>query len=281
MYAVLISAAPANLFLVLAVALALTFFSIFAIASLAENESEHRCRMASVDEHFEIGGLLLEALAVNADIKKRIAANPNSTFLRRQQTEIQATVAHLTDAYMESMERFRNAPPALGHRRLTRFLKQGRQGYEARGEDSHFARELTMAEDKTKPTVLVVDDEPRILDSIKTLLDEDFEVKSETDGARALGLLDNGPVAVIVADQRMPGLSGDEFLAKAREISDATRILLTGYVDIDALIRAVNDGGIHKYMSKPWEPVQLKDTVFQGAERFWHLQQQRHMAASL
>jgi signal transduction histidine kinase/response regulator RpfG family c-di-GMP phosphodiesterase len=132
-----------------------------------------------------------------------------------------------------------------------------------------------MAENETKPTVLVVDDEPRILDSIKALLEEDFAVESETDGARALRFLDDGPVAVILADQRMPGLSGDEFLAKAREISDATRILLTGYADIDALIRAVNDGGIHTYVSKPWEPLQLKDTVFQAAERFRHLQQQQ------
>jgi signal transduction histidine kinase/response regulator RpfG family c-di-GMP phosphodiesterase len=132
-----------------------------------------------------------------------------------------------------------------------------------------------MAENESKPTVLVVDDEPRILDSIRALLEEDFEVESETDGARALGVLDDGPVAVILADQRMPGLPGDEFLAKAREISDATRILLTGYADIDALIRAVNDGGIHTYVPKPWEPLQLKNTVFRAAERFRHLQQQR------
>jgi CheY-like chemotaxis protein len=132
-----------------------------------------------------------------------------------------------------------------------------------------------MAENEAKPTVLVVDDEPRILDSIKALLEEDFEVASETDGSRALGVLDDGPVAVILADQRMPGLSGDEFLAKARETSDATRILLTGYADMDALIRAVNDGGIHTYVSKPWEPLQLKNTVFRAAECFRHLQQQR------
>jgi response regulator RpfG family c-di-GMP phosphodiesterase len=132
-----------------------------------------------------------------------------------------------------------------------------------------------MAANETKPTVLVVDDEPRILESIRALLEEDFKVESETDGARALGVLDEDSVAVILADQRMPGLSGDEFLAKARETSDATRILLTGYADMDALIRAVNDGGIHTYVSKPWEPLQLKNTVSRAAECFRQLHQQR------
>src|SRR5579862_3509576 len=141
-----------------------------------------------------------------------------------------------------------------------------------RREDSSFSKRLTMAEKETKPTVLVVDDEPRILESIQALLEDDFKVESETDGARALGVLDDDSIAVILADQRMPGLSGDEFLAKARESSDATRILLTGYADMDALIRAVNDGGIHTYMSKPWEPRELKNTVLRAAECFRHLQ---------
>ena len=64
----------------------------------------------------------------------------------------------------------------------------------------------------------------------------------------------------------MPGLTGDQFLARARDLSDATRILVTGYTDIDALIRAVNDGQIHAYVSKPWEPAQLRVTVFKAAD---------------
>jgi CheY-like chemotaxis protein len=167
-----------------------------------------------------------------------------------------------------------------GYSGVNQFLAQGRGGYGVRGEDSHFARRLTLAENDTKPVVLVVDDEPRILDSIKELLADDFAVEPETDGARALEFLDSGPVAVILADQRMPGLSGDEFLAKARDLSDATRILLTGYADMDALIRAVNDGEIYKYVAKPWEPLQLKNTVFQAAERFRHLRHQGQVTAA-
>ena len=122
-----------------------------------------------------------------------------------------------------------------------------------------------MTEQTYKPTVLVVDDEPQILESIHALLEDDFEVVVSTDAMEAVELLKNAQIAVILADQRMPNLTGGEFLAKAREMCDATRILITGYVDIDALIRAVNDGQIHSYVPKPWEPANLKVTVLKAA----------------
>jgi len=122
-----------------------------------------------------------------------------------------------------------------------------------------------MTEQPYKPRVLVVDDEPQILESIHALLEDDFDVVVSTDAMEAVEILKNAQVAVILADQRMPNLSGGEFLARAREICDATRILITGYVDIDALIRAVNDGQIHSYVPKPWEPANLKITVLKAA----------------
>ena len=125
-----------------------------------------------------------------------------------------------------------------------------------------------MTEQTYKPTVLVVDDEPQILESIHALLEDDFEVVVSSDAMEAVELLKNvknAQIAVILADQRMPNLTGGEFLAKARELCDATRILITGYVDIDALIRAVNDGQIHSYVPKPWEPANLKVTVLKAA----------------
>ena len=122
-----------------------------------------------------------------------------------------------------------------------------------------------MTEQTYKPTVLVVDDEPQILESIHALLEDDFDVVVSTDAMEAVELLRNAQIAVILADQRMPNLTGGEFLAKAREVCDATRILITGYVDIDALIRAVNDGQIHSYVPKPWEPANLKVTVLKAA----------------
>jgi signal transduction histidine kinase/CheY-like chemotaxis protein len=117
-----------------------------------------------------------------------------------------------------------------------------------------------------RPSVLVVDDEPRILDSLRDLLSESFEVVSSSDPLGALEILRHAQFAVILADQRMPGLTGDQFLVRAQDLSDATRILVTGYTDIDALIRAVNDGQIHTYVPKPWQPAQLRVTVLKAAD---------------
>jgi len=131
---------------------------------------------------------------------------------------------------------------------------------------------------ETKPSVLVVDDEPRIVDSIRALLEQDFDVEASTDAYAALNILEKAPIAVILVDQRMPGLSGDQFLAKARDVSDATRVLITGYADIEALIRAVNHGGIYTYIPKPWEPEKLKNTVLEAVDRFHDLRQQKEAA---
>jgi len=135
-----------------------------------------------------------------------------------------------------------------------------------------------MTEQAYKPTVLVVDDEPQILESIHDLLEDDFDVLASTDTAQAVEFLKNAQIAVILADQRMPKLTGGEFLAKAREISDATRILITGYVDIDALIRAVNDGQIHSYVPKPWDPADLKITVLRAATYAKEIRQRKRAA---
>ncbi len=116
-------------------------------------------------------------------------------------------------------------------------------------------------------SILVVDDEPQILESIHGLLEDEFDVVTSTDPTQAIDLLRHAGIAVILADQRMPKLSGDKFLAQAREVCDATRVLITGYLDIDALIRAVNDGEIHSYVPKPWDPKNLRVTVLKAAAR--------------
>ncbi len=132
-----------------------------------------------------------------------------------------------------------------------------------------------------RPAVLVVDDEPRILDSLRDLLEENFEVIASSDGEEALQLLRTAKFTVILADQRMPGLTGDQFLAKAQEISDATRILVTGYADINALIRAVNHGQIFTYVAKPWEPAELKVTVLHAAAHARKMAEQKAAAETV
>lgn len=135
-----------------------------------------------------------------------------------------------------------------------------------------------------KEHVLVVDDEPQILTAITDLLEDEFQVWTAHDGPSALDILQEREVAVILSDQRMPGMSGAEFLGQARLLSDATRVLVTGYSDLDALVSAVNLGQIHAYLSKPWNPLELKVVVRTAADR-WRLdrrlQQERSLLSAL
>jgi two-component system cell cycle sensor histidine kinase PleC len=119
-----------------------------------------------------------------------------------------------------------------------------------------------------KPRVLVVDDEPQILAAITDLLEDEFAVWTVGDGEAGLKLLESQEMAVILSDQRMPGISGAEFLGRARDLSDATRVLVTGYSDLDALVMAVNTGQIHAYLAKPWNPLELKVVVRTAADRW-------------
>ncbi|KAB0268718.1 response regulator [Microvirga brassicacearum] len=123
-------------------------------------------------------------------------------------------------------------------------------------------------ENQRQGTILVVDDEPDILIAIKDLFEDEYRVVSTTSPLEALDILASEPdIAVILSDQRMPEMSGDEFLAQAREHSDAEAILLTGYADLKAVIGAVNKGRIMAYMPKPWDPSLLAVMVRSAYER--------------
>ncbi len=119
-----------------------------------------------------------------------------------------------------------------------------------------------------RSTVLLVDDEPDILVALEDLLEDEYRVLSATSPFRALELLaEHAEVAVIVSDQRMPGMTGDAFLARARSVTGAEALLLTGYADLSAVVAALNDGRISGYAHKPWEPVALLSMIRQAAER--------------
>lgn len=111
-------------------------------------------------------------------------------------------------------------------------------------------------------TVLFVDDEPNVVQSLSLLFD-DYNVLTATSGEEALKHFRTGsPPDVIVSDQRMPMMTGVELLQRVKEISPYTvRILLTGYSDLDAIIDSVNAGEIFRYINKPWNSAKLKDTV--------------------
>ncbi len=117
-------------------------------------------------------------------------------------------------------------------------------------------------------TILAVDDEPDILIALEDLFEDSYRVLTTDKPAEALEILRAEPdIAVIVSDQRMPGLTGDALLAEARAFHDAQAILLTGYADITAVIAALNRGGIVGYVTKPWDPGILRGTVAQAYER--------------
>jgi len=118
-------------------------------------------------------------------------------------------------------------------------------------------------------TLLVVDDEPQVLTALKDQLEDEYTVFVQTSASSALEFLKSKPsVSVIISDQRMPEMAGDEFLSRARKISGATRILITGYADLKAVVRAINEGRIFGYISKPWDAAQLKITVHKAVEYF-------------
>ncbi|HHO75399.1 MAG TPA: response regulator, partial [Deltaproteobacteria bacterium] len=108
--------------------------------------------------------------------------------------------------------------------------------------------------------ILFVDDEENILRSLKRMfLSEDFEVYTASSGLGGLKILQEyDGIGLIVSDQRMPGMTGVEFLAKARQIRpECLRILLTGYSDINAVADAINQGGAYRYITKPWNDEEL------------------------
>ena len=119
------------------------------------------------------------------------------------------------------------------------------------------------------PTILIVDDEQHILNSINRTLRHDYNVILSLDGKSALQVLREQEVSAILADQRMPGLTGSDFFREAMKIQpDTTRVLITGYSDIEAVVQAVNDGQIFYYIEKPWEPDDLKLVMTRAVERY-------------
>src|SRR4051794_4277756 len=118
----------------------------------------------------------------------------------------------------------------------------------------------------TRPTLLVVDDEPEVLRSVHDLLRLEYKVITCTKGTEAIEILDApGPIHVIMSDQRMPGMTGVEVLRHAKKVRpEATRLLFTAYADIRAVIDAINHGSVFQYITKPWEPEELETVVRQA-----------------
>ncbi|MBW4563131.1 MAG: response regulator [Mojavia pulchra JT2-VF2] len=136
-------------------------------------------------------------------------------------------------------------------------------------------RQLMTLERSKKLKILVVDDEPDNLDLLYRTFRRDFHVLKADSGMTALQMLaQEGEVAVIISDQRMPEMKGTEFLSKTvPQFPDTVRIILTGFTDIEDLVEAINAGQVYKYITKPWDPGELKAVVQRAAETYDLLKQ--------
>jgi signal transduction histidine kinase len=133
-----------------------------------------------------------------------------------------------------------------------------------------------------KHSLLIVDDEPDVLDSLRHQFHRTYRVLTALSGERAIEVIKQDDVQIILSDQRMPGMSGDVFLRQARQLKpDAIRMLFTGYADIQAVISAVNDGQIFRYILKPWDSVELEGIIRQGVEQYNLLSERRRLVAEL
>ncbi len=123
-------------------------------------------------------------------------------------------------------------------------------------------------EEKLK--LLVVDDESDNLDLLYRTFRQDFRVFKARSGAEALTLLgEQGEMAIIISDQRMPQMNGTEFLSyTVEQFPDTIRMVLTGYTDVEDLVSAINSGKVFKYITKPWNPAKLKEVVAQASETY-------------
>ncbi|WP_315791407.1 response regulator [Fischerella sp. JS2] len=136
-------------------------------------------------------------------------------------------------------------------------------------------RQLMTLEKPKKQKILVVDDEPDNLDLLYRTFRRDFQVLKADSGMNALQVLAaEGEVAVIISDQRMPEMKGTEFLSKTvPQFPNTVRIILTGFTDIEDLVEAINAGQVYKYITKPWDPAELKAVVQRAAETYDLLKQ--------
>ncbi len=124
------------------------------------------------------------------------------------------------------------------------------------------AQELLSSRQRQR-TILIVDDEQPIINSLCRLLRQDgYDILSATNAMEGLEILARNEVDVVLSDQRMPGMTGVEFLRRVKSIHpDTVRMVLSGYADLQSVTDAINEGAIYKYITKPWDRERLRSLV--------------------
>jgi two-component system, probable response regulator PhcQ len=118
--------------------------------------------------------------------------------------------------------------------------------------------------------ILLVDDEMYVLSALKrALIEEPYEIHSATSGEQALEIMQAHAFKVVLSDERMIGMQGSEFLSLVRErYPDTVRILLTGHATLDAAVRAVNQGEVYRFFTKPWDDTEIKFAIRSAIEKY-------------
>lgn len=133
-----------------------------------------------------------------------------------------------------------------------------------------------------KPALLIVDDEPSVLKALQGLFEDDYHVFGALNGQQGLAILREHPIRVVVVDERMPEMTGMEFLGRAREINPNTlNIMLTAYSDMTVAIQGINGGLLHRYLLKPWNTEELVPVVRQLFDQAQLESQNRELAREL
>ncbi|MFN5706114.1 MAG: response regulator [bacterium] len=130
--------------------------------------------------------------------------------------------------------------------------------------------------------ILYIDDEENNLNSFKAAFRREYEVTTAISGIAAIEILKNESFEIIITDQRMPGMTGVEFLSSIiDEHPEPIRMLLTGYADIQAVIDAINKGKIYQYITKPWDEQQMRVIINNAYEIFSLRQENKELMKSL
>ncbi len=132
---------------------------------------------------------------------------------------------------------------------------------------------MNSVQNSVKQSVLYVDDESQNLTSFRAAFRRQFKVYTAQSGQEGLEILKHNEIAVIITDQRMPEMTGVQFLEKViPDFPDTVRMILTGFSDVEAIIRAINTGRVFRYVTKPWDENELRMTI-DNACHFYDLQQ--------
>lgn len=135
---------------------------------------------------------------------------------------------------------------------------------------------------KKKHPLLLVDDEPEILFTLKGLLRKEFELHTAESGQEALEILREHEVHVVMTDQRMPEMTGVELMGRVKnQFPETIRVVFTGYADTKAVIDAINNGGLYRYLTKPWDPDELIEVLHEATSHYDKLVEKRHLLADL